>query len=215
MAKEIYCLSGLGVDERVFQKLNFSGYSITFIKWITPVENESMEHYASRLLEQIESKNPVLIGLSFGGMMAIEIAKQIETEMVVLISSSKNKWEVPLYYRMTGKLRLHKLLPLRLIQLTRPFANWIFGAKSCFDKTLLKQILLEMDLVFLKWAIDKIVNWKNETTIKSLLHIHGTNDHILPFRFVNCDLKIKGGGHLMVLNRAEEMNMLLAEILEP
>ena len=38
MAKNIYIISGLGVDERVFQKLDFSDYTTTYIKWILPVE---------------------------------------------------------------------------------------------------------------------------------------------------------------------------------
>lgn len=213
MAKEVFLLSGLGVDERVFRRLDLSGYEVTYIQWISPIEKESMEHYATRLLAQIESKNPILIGLSFGGMMAVEIARQIETEKVIIISSAKNRSEIPPYFRFVGKLGVHKLLPLKFLKRTNPITNWFFGTRTNSDANLLRRIILDMDLTFLKWAIDKIVKWNNETRVQNLLHIHGTNDHILPIRFVKCDLKINGGGHLMVLNRAKELSKILRKMI--
>ncbi|WP_221394889.1 hypothetical protein [Dyadobacter sp. NIV53] len=91
MKKEIYIFSGLGADERVFQRLDFSESSAIFIKWIIPLNNETIEHYATRLLDQIHTTQPVLIGLSFGGIMAVEVAKQIDTEKIILIASAKIK----------------------------------------------------------------------------------------------------------------------------
>ena len=78
--KNVYIFSGLGADKRVFQKLDFSYCNATFIEWTAPLRHESFEHYASRILSQIKHENPILIGLSFGGMMAVEVAKLIKTE---------------------------------------------------------------------------------------------------------------------------------------
>ena len=97
--KTVYVFSGLGADERVFHKIDFSGYDVHFIKWITPQKNESIESYALRLTSQITKPLPVLIGLSFGGMMAVEVAKHIATEKIILISSAKSKNEIPFYFR--------------------------------------------------------------------------------------------------------------------
>lgn len=80
MKKRIYILNGLGADERVFQLLDFSDFSPIFIQWIIPEQNESIENYASRLLQQIDTPNPLILGLSFGGMMATEISKLIDVE---------------------------------------------------------------------------------------------------------------------------------------
>lgn len=209
MTKQLYIFSGLGADERVFQRLDFSGYSTTFIKWRVPNDTDTIEHYASRLLEQITTTKPTLIGLSFGGLIAVEVAKQIDTEKVILIASAKTKKEIPFYYRFAGQLGLHKLLPTRLLKSSNLITNWFFGTRSTFDKQLLKQILIETDPTFLKWAIDKITRWTNQTQTKNLFHIHGTSDKILPLRFVNCNSIIKNGGHLMTLNKADELNQIL------
>lgn len=211
MNKELYIFSGLGADERVFQLLDFSGFSTTFIKWTPLIENETIENYAERLLKQIKTTKPTLIGLSFGGIIAIEIAKLIDTEKVIVISSAKTKDEIPSFYRFAGQLGLHKLLPARYLKSSSLITNWFFGASSTFDKQLLKQILIDTDPIFLKWAIDKIVRWTNQTQTPNIYHIHGSSDRILPISFVKCNSSIKNGGHLMTLNKAEELNQILRQ----
>jgi len=194
LKKELYIFSGLGADERVFQRLDFSDFTTTFIKWIVPHDKETIENYASRLLDQITTTKPILIGLSFGGLIAVEVAKQIDTEKVILIASAKTKNEIPFYYRLAGQLGLHKLLPTRLLKSSNFITNWFFGTNSTFDKQLLKQILNDTNPTFLKWAIDKVTKWTNITQTKNIFHIHGTSDKILPLTFANCNVKITNGG---------------------
>lgn len=211
MTKEIYIFSGLGADERVFQKLDFSDFKTTFVKWIVPQDNETIENYSTRLLAQITTIKPTLIGLSFGGIIAVEVAKQIETDKVIIIASAKTKIEIPFYYRFAGQLGLHKLLPTQLLKSSNFITNWFFGATSTFDKQLLRQILIDTNPIFLKWAIDKVAKWTNQIQTKNIFHIHGTSDRILPLKFVNCNLTIKNGGHLMTLNKSDELNNILRQ----
>lgn len=213
MAKRLYIFSGLGADERVFERLDFSGFSVTFIKWIIPLKGESIEQYTTRLLQQVTTTKPVLIGLSFGGLIAVEAAKQIATEKVILIASAKTRKEIPFYYSSAGTIGLHKIVPAGWFKSSNSITNWFFGAGSAFEKKLLRQILQDTDPVFLRWAIDKIVRWSNQTPIQNLFHLHGTSDRILPLRFVQCDATIKNGGHFMTLNKVEEINRVLEQQL--
>ncbi len=209
MRKEVYIFSGLGADKRVFQNLDLSDISAHHIKWIKPQSKESIEQYASRLLTQINSPNPSLIGLSFGGLIAVEVAKQIKTEKVILISSAKSKSDIPFYYRLAGLLSLHKLLPVSLLKSSNFISNWFFVTKSIREKHLLKQILNDIDTDFLQWAIDKIVNWDNRSVLTNIISIHGSSDRILPTGYTSCDYSIKDGGHFMILNKAEEITNIL------
>ena len=77
----------------------------------------------------------------------------------------------------------------------------------------MKTILQDTDPVFLKWAIDKVARWENTILLKNIVHIHGTNDKILPYRFVKCDLTVQDGGHFMTLNKAEELTSILRKLL--
>src|SRR5690349_13133403 len=95
------------------------------------------------------SKSTILIGVSFGGIMAVEVAKLIATEKVILISSAKTRHELSFYYRLAGILQFHKLLPARLLKYPNYFAFWLFGAKNQRDQDLLAAILLNTDKDFL------------------------------------------------------------------
>ena len=85
--KNIYCISGLGADEKAFAKIKVPGYALQHLLWLTPEKDEALEAYAKRMAKQIPDANPILMGLSFGGMLCIEIAKLIPVEKVILISS--------------------------------------------------------------------------------------------------------------------------------
>ena len=92
----IYCISGLGANEKVFQFLDLSFAKPVFIKWLFPLKNETLPQYALRLKEDfIDEPDPIIIGLSLGGMIAVEIAKTIPSARVILISSAKTKKENP------------------------------------------------------------------------------------------------------------------------
>ncbi|GAB3512250.1 hypothetical protein GCM10027341_52750 [Spirosoma knui] len=211
--KRIYIFSGLGADERVFKDLDFSGFEVTFIRWIQPQLNETIEEYAKRLTQQINTARPILIGLSFGGIMAVEVAKLIATSKVILIASAKTRQEIPFYYRLAGQLRLHKLLPTALLKRPNIVSDWFFGVHSQEDKQLLAAILRDTDSHFLRWAIDKIVTWTNQKPPQNLTHIHGTADKILPFRYIASDLMVIGGGHFMTVNKAGELTKAVRGLL--
>ena len=207
--KNVYIFSGLGADKRVFQKMDFSEYNATFVEWILPNRTENIESYSKKLTEQIKHEKPILIGLSFGGIIATEIAKIIETEKIILIASAKNKTEIPNYLRIAGKLKLHKLLPAKLMKMPNFLSFWFFGTENRNEKKILAEILKDTNENFLKWAIDKIVNWKNVTEHKNLIHIHGTADRISPINFINYQIKVENGGHFMTLNKAKELDEIV------
>lgn len=58
----IYILSGLGVDRRVFKKIDFGSLKVTYLEWIAPISTESISSYARRLSAKITAERPILIG---------------------------------------------------------------------------------------------------------------------------------------------------------
>src|SRR5690606_32243200 len=143
--REIYLLSGLGADKRVFDFVDFSGFNVNHVDWITPTDNESIESYANRLLGQIKTHRPTLIGVSFGGIMTVEIAKKIETEKIILISSAKTRFDIPFYFRIVGQLRINKLIPTTIYKSVNSLTYWFFGTETRKENELLKTIINETD----------------------------------------------------------------------
>ncbi len=214
MKKKIYLISGLGADERVFELLILKDYEPIYIKWIETKKNETLKEYTFRLMQQIKTEKPVILGVSFGGMIATEMAKQIDCEQVILISSAQTKNEIPVLYRFLGQLNLHRLIPIKLFKQANFLTYWFFGMETKLEKKLLKSILTATDSTFLKWAINAILNWDNKLPTTRLTQIHGSKDRILPKQNIeNIDFEIEKGGHLMIYNRANEINQILSEIL--
>jgi esterase/lipase len=209
--KILYLFSGLGADKRVFDFLDLTGYSVHFIEWIPPIKSESIELYASRILPQIKTSKPILIGVSFGGIMAMEIGKLIETDKIILISSARTKRNIPLYYKITGILAFHKVIPATFLRTVNKITYWFFGVANENEKKLLKTIIEETDISFLRWAIEKIVKWKNVTQLTNVTSIHGTHDRLLTN--TKAEHTINQGGHLMIINKSREVNEILRKIL--
>ncbi|MGK7949783.1 MAG: alpha/beta hydrolase [Xenococcaceae cyanobacterium] len=213
-SKNIYCISGLGADRRVFRNLKFVGYQLVHLDWLAPNKQEKLSDYAKRLAEAIEDKEPILIGLSFGGMVAVEIAKQIKVKQVILISSAKQADEIPWYIKLFRWLPIHCFIPIKsLLWTVYWLINWFFGIETVEERKLLKEILVDTDAKFLKWAINRVVFWKNEITPKNIYHIHGTSDRIFPMAFVKPDITLEKGGHLMVVNRADPLAKIIYRLI--
>ncbi len=209
--QKVYFISGLGADKRAFSLLDLSFCEPVFIDWINPLRKESLENYAVRLRQQINDENSTVVGVSFGGMLACEMARADSSMKVIIIASNKSADEFPGYLRIGKYLPLYKWLPGKLLKTCR--FSWMLGPKGKEQEKLLNEILADADPEFLKWAIEAILNWKQKTVPANVKHIHGTADKLLPLRFVKADFKIAGGTHLMSLNKPEEVSGLLRQLI--
>ena len=200
--KTIYCISGLGADERAFSRLQISGHTLVNLPWLLPEDKETIEHYAKRMSVGITEENPVLMGLSFGGMMSIEISKILPVEKIILISSIKSAVELPWWMMGAGKLRLNKIVSMRSYKILEPIQNRFLGVK---DKGEIEMVR-NYRKIYTNWAINQVLNWKNNWQPPTIFHIHGDNDKMFPIRNVSPTHIIKGGGHFMIMNKAAEIS---------
>jgi len=212
----LYFISGLGADERVFNKLILpEQYKINHIKWPELSQNETLHSYCLKISALIDRSQPFsLIGLSFGGIVATEISKFLQPQATIIISSISTRNGLPIHYKICGWLRLNKLVPAFAMNKVYPFTYWYFGVTERADKTLLKEVIHDTPTQFLKWAINEILHWKNEVRPDNLYHIHGTNDKLFPFSITNADNAVENGGHLMVYTNADSVSNLIRARLE-
>jgi pimeloyl-ACP methyl ester carboxylesterase len=209
-----YFISGLGADKRAFYKIQLPvNYEAVHLDWIKPLPNEPFTDYAKRFSELIKrGEDFILIGLSFGGMLACEIAKLIPPQKLIIISSVSCYNELPWYFKIGGRLGLHRIIsPAVYKQAT--LLNRFMGAGDREMKSIVYSYVNNIDPVFIRWSLNIIVNWSHVDRPPNLIHIHGTNDHLLPCKYVKANYVVEKGGHLMVMNKAEEINKILGEIL--
>jgi alpha-beta hydrolase superfamily lysophospholipase len=203
----IYGISGLGADERVFQYLELS-QKIEPICWIKPKEGETIQSYARRLADQIKDDEFILIAVSFGGLVAVELNKILKPKLTILISSADTKNDLRIVYRLIGKTGLIRFIPSFLLDPPRTFMCWLFGTRN---KKLLREILGDTDLGFTKWAIIQLTTWTNTDRTANLIRIHGTKDKLIAYKPDNQTVPIENGQHFMIVDNAKEISQILEE----
>lgn len=217
--RHVYCISGLGADERIFCKLQVPETTFHFVQWQQPLENETIGNYAARLSEQVSHMDPILMGVSFGGMMAIEIAKLVSVDKVVLISSVKSFRELPRWMKLCGKYRFDSILPskplhsIRPLKALRPVQNYFLGTETEEEKAIANHFRDNVDPVYLRWSIKQVLNWQNEWQPRNFYHLHGEKDHIFPLKKVKATHVVQNAGHFMIMNKCEQINAILKSIL--
>jgi pimeloyl-ACP methyl ester carboxylesterase len=212
---DVYIISGLGADERAFQKTKLpEGFRMIHVQWLKPEKRESLQDYVQRLSATIDtSRHFALVGLSFGGVVAGEMSKLIHPQITIILSSIKTSKQKPLLFRFVRLTGIYKILPYSLFKTGNAMTYWAFGIRHQNDKALLKQILADTDTRFLKWAIERLLKWENLRPAQNIYHIHGGKDRLIPLRKVKADFTINEGGHLMVLTQSGEVNGIIAKRL--
>ena len=215
MSKKIFVISGLGADHEVFHKLDLPGYELIHIKWVETKKNESLAAYATKLLPQITEANPIVMGLSLGGMLALEVSKQIQTEKIISLSSAIGYDELAWYYKMAGFLRMQCWLPIYAFAKGNRFTNWLFGVNTSADKAVLQRVFDRLERDFLYWALNAVLNWHKNEKPTNMIRIHGTADLVLPLRKnTDYDWTIEKGTHLMLLDKSEEVSKAIINALK-
>ena len=210
-----YFISGLGADENVFKKIVLpSNYEAIHLKWMEPLKDESMNDYAKRMCEKVNTKEDfVLIGLSLGGMIATEMNKFITPQKTILLSSASTRHDLPLWIRMAGNLRLHSLAPHVVNKNKNRLLAKFLGARNDEEIGVITGMRKNSSRYFSIWAIQQIISWQNKDLPQHMIHIHGTSDRMLLYRKNKNMIPVKKGSHFMVYNKANEINEILKENL--
>ena len=211
--QNIYCLPGLGADHRLFSKLKVDTNLIP-IKYINAETADTAETYAEKLLDQIKEDNPILMGVSLGGILAIEISKRVPVQKLILISTIKSKNELPPYFSLLDHL------PFDISKTAAWFKNYGELLKPFYNKInkeemdLFKSMLIATPDDFINSGVGAVSHWKNETIETDHIHIHGSYDLVFPTKWVNNYTEIKSGSHFMVVDKADQISPIINEQLK-
>lgn len=208
--------SGLAADGNVFapQKIAFPGLIVP--NWPTPLQNETLDSYCHRLANELKSHQRAVIGgASFGGIIALHVAKYINPKAVVLIGSVRSPAELSRLVRICRLLKpLVPLIPVRFLQLCCvPIASQL--ARRLFPHFCgLARQFRGADPAVFKWSIARILDWKVAPVLDCpVFHVHGDRDFILPLRYTRPDTIIRGGGHVISLTHSSAVNDFIASSL--
>lgn len=216
MAKiPVYFMPGLAASPTIFERIKLpeDTFETVWLEWMLPEDRETLPHYAARMAEKITHENPVLVGVSFGGILVQEIAKIIPIRKTIIISSAKCSTEYPKKFKIAKTTGAYKWLPLKLLLKVEDLAKYSFGAKINQRLKLYEKYLSVRDLKYLEWAIEQVMLWDRCEPDASVIHIHGDADEVFPAKYIKGYIPVKGGTHIMIVNRYRWLNENLPKII--
>jgi len=208
----VYFVPGLAANQKIFEYISLSEehFEMHFLEWITPLAvDETIESYAKRMCENIKHENPILIGCSFGGVVAQEMSKLINHKKRIIISSIKTKHELPARLKLAKKTKAYKLFPIKLVENIEDYDAYFFTDYLKKRSELYKKYLSVRDALYLQWAIYNMLSWPQEEPLKDVIHIHGDKDEIFPIKNIKNHIEIANGTHIMVLDKAKSISSII------
>jgi pimeloyl-ACP methyl ester carboxylesterase len=213
MTTRLLLLPGIGADRRLFEDQRLCAADRRVIEWIPPLTpDEPLSDYARRLAHTIDSTSPfVLAGASFGGMVALELARHTHPDAVILIGSCRSPSSLPASYRFLRACS--DLVPDVLFGrmfVAAPLIASRFGVRSREHRQLFADMLRQTAPSFVRWATRAILTWPGIDELPvPIRHIHGEDDRIIPLRCVKPDVVVKRAGHMLNVTHAAEVNAFI------
>lgn len=211
----VYLMPGLAASTAIFERIILPEdvFEIHLLEWEIPLDKESLADYAKRIAEKIKQPNPVLIGVSFGGILVQEMARYIDARKVIIISSVKSNLEFPRRLKIAKTTKAYKLIPMSLIANIESLAKFSFGEKVNQRLKLYEKFLSVRDIGYLNWAVEKVILWDRTIEDENVIHIHGDMDDVFPIKYIKNCIVVKGGTHVMILNKYKWLNENLPAII--
>lgn len=224
MSTQILLLPGMRPDVRLFDRLLPLIQEAVVVPWIEPQRNESIRQYAQRLAEtpqvaefvrirregvrSLTTSATVVCGVSFGGIVARELASLIGARGCILVSSIRSPAELPPWFRVMAN---SPLVSERSLAVVGRLAKSI--PRRVRSRPTIRLTKLASDSgIWHRWATCAVLRWRPRPQLDEIptLQIHGDADTTFPLRYVSPDIIIRGGGHVLPLTHPQELAEILA-----
>ncbi|WP_298155604.1 alpha/beta hydrolase [Flavobacterium sp.] len=211
----VYFMPGLAASPSIFERISLpeDAFEMILLEWEIPLENETLKDYAKRIAEKVTRKDPVLIGVSFGGILVQEMAAFLDAKKVIIISSVKCNTEFPRRFKVAKATKAYKLIPMDLLINVEKLAKFSFGSRVNQRLKLYEKFLSVRDKRYLEWAVENVILWDRCEPDGRVIHIHGDADDVFPIKYITDPIVVKGGTHIMILNKFRWLNENLPKII--
>ena len=208
-------MPGMAANPTIFEfiKLPEDLYAIHWLEWKIPEKEETLQCYAKRMTADIKHSNVVLLGVSFGGILVQEMSKFLDLKKLIVVSSVKSHHELPKRFKLLKYTKAYKILPTQLVSSIDILTKYAFGETLKKRVKLYKKYLSVDDTVYLDWAIKQVVCWGQEEPHPEAIYIHGDKDIVFPHSCEGKCIVIKGGTHIMIINKYKWFNENLPKLI--
>ncbi len=212
----VYFMPGMAASSTIFERIHLPDaiFEMHLLEWEIPNPGESLTAYAQRIAQKVTHEDPILIGVSFGGILVQEMKQFLHPKKVIIISSVKSNAEFPRRFKLAKTTKAYKLIPTTLFENIEMLVKFSFGSSIVKQRlALYEKFLAVRDKRYLDWAIEQIINWDRTVIDNEIIHIHGDADEVFPPKYIKEFIPVKGGTHIMILSKYRWLNDNLPKIL--
>ena len=208
-------MPGLAASATIFERIDLpkDTFEIHLLEWFVPEKLENLQEYAKRMAKNVKHKEVVLIGVSFGGILVQEMAQFLSVKKLIIVSSVKSNKELPRRMKLLKTTKAYKLLPTSLLGNIELLVKYAFGNVIKQRLKLYERYLHMKNKDYLDWAIEQVICWERVEVDLNVIHIHGDADEVFPSKNIKNFINVKGGTHLMILNRFKWFNQNLPKLI--
>jgi pimeloyl-ACP methyl ester carboxylesterase len=207
-------LPGLGADERMFAAQRAAFPWLEVPRWFLARPHETLGEYARRMADAVDTPSTAFIGgSSFGGAVALEMARFVNPRGVFLIGSLRTPGGVPAPLRWAARaMNAAPGLTFRAAYFLVSQSTYMFGDLTPEQHRLMAAMMRDADPRFVQWGTTALSRWAGAPPLSCPIHqIHGGADRILPCRSSGADVIVPGGTHLLNVTHADAVNAFIAE----
>ena len=209
-------MPGMAASPTIFERIQLpeDTFEMHLLEWEITDTGETLRAYAQRIARKVKEDNPILVGVSFGGILVQEMKAFLKPKKVIIISSVKSNTEFPRRFKVAKTTKAYKLIPTTLFENIEMLVKFSFGSSIVKQRlALYEKFLAVRDKRYLDWAIEQIINWARIEIDDEIIHIHGDEDEVFPAKNIKNFIPIKGGTHIMILSRYKWLNENLPKIM--
>lgn len=211
----VYFMPGMAANPKIFEFISLpeDKFKIHWLEWIMPERDETISSYAKRMTSNIKEDNVVLMGVSFGGILVQEMSKFIKVRKLIVVSSIISKNQMPKRFKIVKKTKAYKFLPTQIIGNIDQLAKFAFGEFLKKRIKLYKKYLSVNSKEYLDWAIKQVVCWEQKEPPQNVIQIHGDKDGVFTNSCNENCIIVKGGTHIMIINKFKWFNENLPKLI--
>jgi len=221
----IVLFPGLGADPRMFgrQKRVF-GDDLECPGWLTPNTDETFDTYTNRWAKRLEPEpgddRPLFLGgVSFGGMVAMGMARHLSPTAVILIGSCRSRHAKP--PRWQTARRIGDMIPDRLLgrRVLAAAALWVsvLDRLDSEHRALLMSMAADSDPNLVRWSGHACAQWDLDSAdmpgFPAVHQVHGRLDAIIPLHPGDPDVVIPDGRHLIHFSHPHTVNRFIMGVV--
>jgi pimeloyl-ACP methyl ester carboxylesterase len=210
-----YLIPGMGADKRLFQHFQLPNGNVHYLDWIAHGSSRNLSEYAALMAHRIQTENNIIIGSSMGGMVTVEIAKQINPLGAVLVSAPTGRHEFPLSLKSLSALKLHRALSAKQVMRISKLCDLFMGFKTDQQRTMFYDMLKGNGEDFLHFSVGAVLEWDNITPPPvPFIQILGSKDKLFSHERIRSAHVIDGSGHFTAFEKGKEVSEIIVKWAE-